>query len=273
MANDPARKTLDKLFEVVQFNLKIPLVVAEINFPVSDLAKNWWESKKRDSDLEEAIQHAEQKFIAAYPDNKLAQILHDFPLYSEEEFKQVVAGLLTHLDEDKITWFAEVKLEHEWNKQVSKDEIRKALELYLPFLRHELNGIKEFRDIITARILEGLDKKTDRIDQRTERLENKLDEALKLKTQVSSSGKLNTGWFFGHRYGDIKAFTGRADELKMLSNWLDDDKDNLLVLRALGGFGKTALTWQWFNNNVDREKWHTAIWWSFYEKNRALRVF
>ena len=55
MANDSARKTLDKLFEVVQVNLKIPLGVAEINFPVSDLAKNWWESKKRESDLEDAI--------------------------------------------------------------------------------------------------------------------------------------------------------------------------------------------------------------------------
>ena len=80
-------------------------------------------------------------------------------------------------------------------------------------------------------------------------------------------------WFYGHRYGDIKAFTGRADELKMLDEWLANDRDNLLVITAFGGFGKSALTWQWFNNKVDREKWHTAIWWSFYEKESGFESF
>lgn len=271
MANDIARKTVDKFLEAVKLELKIPLVVGEIKFPVSDLAKQWWESKKRESDLEDAIQRSEQSFIAAYPDIKLAQILHDFPLYSEEDFKQVVAGLLTHLDEDKIAWLAKVKLEHQWSNLVSVEEIRNALELYLPYLRHELNGIKEFREIITARMLERIDQKTEKIDKTTERIEDKLDEALKPNQPKPIS--LRTGWFFGHRYGDIKAFTGRADELKMLSDWLDDDKDNLLVIRALGGFGKTALTWQWFNNYIDKEKWHTAIWWSFYEKESGFESF
>ncbi len=82
-----------------------------------------------------------------------------------------------------------------------------------------------------------------------------------------------TGWFYGHRYGDIENFTGRATELKMLSDWLDNDKDNLLVLRALGGFGKSILIWQWFNNNVDKTKWQTAVWWSFYEKESGFESF
>jgi tetratricopeptide (TPR) repeat protein len=45
------------------------------------------------------------------------------------------------------------------------------------------------------------------------------------------------------------------------------------MLRALGGFGKSILTWQWFNNNVDRTKWQTAIWWSFYEKESGFESF
>ena len=257
MENDSAKKTLDTLFEVVQVNLKVPLGVARINFPVSDLAKNWWESKKRESDLEDAIQRAEQKFIAAYPDKKITQILHDFPLYSDEDNRKVIADLLTHLDEEKITWLAEIKLEHAWDKQVSIEEIRSALELYLPFLRHELNGIKEFQEIITARTIE-------RIYKRTERIEDKLDKALKSKPKELIPAQLNTGWFFGHRYGDLAAFTGRADELKMLDEWVANDHEALLMIRALGGFGKSALAWAWFNR-VDREKWPTAIWWSFYE--------
>ncbi len=80
-------------------------------------------------------------------------------------------------------------------------------------------------------------------------------------------------WFYGHRYGDLAAFTGRADEFQMLTNWLNNDTENLLMLRALGGFGKSALTWQWFNNNVDKQKWQTAVWWSFYEKESGFESF
>lgn len=84
--------------------------------------------------------------------------------------------------------------------------------------------------------------------------------------------EMRTGWFYGHRYGDLAAFTGRADELKMLDEWLENDQDNLLMIRALGGFGKSALTWTWFNR-VDREKWQTAVWWSFYEKESGFESF
>ncbi len=67
-------------------------------------------------------------------------------------------------------------------------------------------------------------------------------------------------------------FTGRATELKMLDEWLNNDKDNLLMLRAFGGFGKSALAWTWFNR-VDREQWQTAVWWSFYEKESGFESF
>jgi len=85
--------------------------------------------------------------------------------------------------------------------------------------------------------------------------------------------QFRTGWFYGHRYGDLENFTGRADEMKMLDEWLNNDKDNLLVLTAFGGFGKSALTWQWFNNKVDKTKWQTAVWWSFYEKESGFESF
>ncbi|MDL1912892.1 TIR domain-containing protein, partial [Chloroflexi bacterium CFX6] len=80
-------------------------------------------------------------------------------------------------------------------------------------------------------------------------------------------------WFFGHRYGDLENFTGRAAEMQMLDDWLENNTDNLLVITAFGGFGKSALTWQWFNNRVDKAKWQTAIWWSFYEKESGFESF
>ena len=265
MENNSANKMLDKLFEVVQFNLKIPLVVAEINFPVSDLAKKWWESKKRQSDLEDAIQRAEQKFIAAHLDKKVAQILHDFPLYSDEEYRKVIADLLTHLDEEKITWLAEIKLEHAWDKQVSIEEIRSALELYLPFLRHELIGIAEFREILTARAIE-------RIDQGVRRIEGKLDKALELQQDTTSKDEPDF-WYIPHPYPMPPNFTGRAAEQKMLDDWLADDQDRLFILRALGGFGKSALAWQWISTQANPAEWTKLVWWSFYEGDASFEHF
>jgi len=84
--------------------------------------------------------------------------------------------------------------------------------------------------------------------------------------------EMRTGWFFGHRYGDLATFTGRADELKMLDVWLANDHEALLMIRALGGFGKSALAWTWFNR-VHREQWQTAVWWSFYEKESGFESF
>ncbi len=82
----------------------------------------------------------------------------------------------------------------------------------------------------------------------------------------------HTGWFFGHRYGDLATFIGRETEIKMLDAWLANHDESLLMLRALGGFGKSALAWTWFNR-VDREQWPTAVWWSFYEKESGFESF
>jgi hypothetical protein len=57
-------------------------------------------------------------------------------------------------------------------------------------------------------------------------------------------------WHLAHPYPMPPNFTGRAAELKMLDDWLAEDENRLFILRALGGFGKSALTWQWINTRV-----------------------
>ena len=53
-------------------------------------------------------------------------------------------------------------------------------------------------------------------------------------------------WFLAHPYAMPPHFTGRQSERQMLTQWLTaDTKHPLLVIRALGGFGKSALTWHW----------------------------
>ncbi|MCP4694901.1 MAG: toll/interleukin-1 receptor domain-containing protein, partial [Desulfobacterales bacterium] len=59
-------------------------------------------------------------------------------------------------------------------------------------------------------------------------------------------------WFLAHPYGMPPNFTGRDAEREMLSRWLNHEPEHrLLVLRALGGFGKSALSWRWLMRDVD----------------------
>jgi hypothetical protein len=65
-----------------------------------------------------------------------------------------------------------------------------------------------------------------------------------------------TGWHLVHPYPMPPHFTGREAERSILTGWLNADAQHpLLVLRALGGFGKSALAWHWLLNDVDPAAW------------------
>jgi len=69
-------------------------------------------------------------------------------------------------------------------------------------------------------------------------------------------------------------FTGRRSERKELSNWLNKDAAHpVMMVRALGGFGKSALAWQWLTHDVDRNHWQRVVWWSFYEGDASFEQF
>lgn len=83
-----------------------------------------------------------------------------------------------------------------------------------------------------------------------------------------------TGWRLVHAYPMPPHFTGRVDEQRLLSAWLDGDAERpLLVLRALGGFGKSALVWNWLTHVVDPARWPKVVWWSFYEGEAGFERF
>jgi len=158
--------------------------------------------------------------------------------------------------------------------------VRNVLTLHAEITNNDFNfqglSTEELRSYFTltrrteTEKIDRVVEQTETIDKVTERIEEKLDEALKAAQPKPIS---LPNWFYGHRYGNLENFTGRAAEMQMLDEWLSNDKDNLLILRALGGFGKSALTWRWFNNHVDKTKWQTAIWWSFYEKESGFESF
>lgn len=94
------------------------------------------------------------------------------------------------------------------------------------------------------------------------------------KAANEANEKIQNKWYLAHPYAMPPNFTGRVAERQMLSEWLNGSHQQpLLLLRALGGFGKSALTWYWLLNDVDQNRWRQVIWWSFYETDASFDNF
>lgn len=79
---------------------------------------------------------------------------------------------------------------------------------------------------------------------------------------------LEEGIRYAHYYGASEFFAGRDSERAMLSAWVSaDTQHHVLCLVALGGFGKSALTWHWLEHDLPKLEGRPkrVLWWSFYE--------
>lgn len=81
--------------------------------------------------------------------------------------------------------------------------------------------------------------------------------------------------YFAHPYPLQKNFTGRENERKQLTDWLIKDPRPTLVYVAIGGMGKTALTWYWLQEDIIKQGLapEGIIWWSFYDKESSFDTF
>jgi tetratricopeptide (TPR) repeat protein len=73
---------------------------------------------------------------------------------------------------------------------------------------------------------------------------------------------------------------GRQTELNALTDWVADPAAPAFSARvfcfvAIGGMGKSALTWKWFNQIAQNEMKPLAgrLWWSFYESDASFENF
>ena len=80
--------------------------------------------------------------------------------------------------------------------------------------------------------------------------------------------------FIVHDYGLLKAdaLVGRTIERSLLIDWVSNmetglSTNSVFCLVSMGGMGKTALTWNFFNKTVSnvRKDLKGSFWWSFYE--------
>ena len=74
-------------------------------------------------------------------------------------------------------------------------------------------------------------------------------------------------------------FVGRRAELDTLNDWaLPSDSHPMLLFEAIGGTGKSMLTWEWVRHHAaeirdDDQDWAGRFWYSFYEKGARLESF
>ncbi|MEL7423063.1 MAG: DUF4062 domain-containing protein [Bacteroidota bacterium] len=85
--------------------------------------------------------------------------------------------------------------------------------------------------------------------------------------------------FVAHPYTllQLRGLIGRKKELEVLTDWITKPayKDiTIFNIVAIGGMGKSALTWTWFNDVAPQEKkWAGRVWWSFYETDATFENF
>jgi Domain of unknown function (DUF4062)/AAA domain, putative AbiEii toxin, Type IV TA system len=71
-------------------------------------------------------------------------------------------------------------------------------------------------------------------------------------------------------------FVGRRAELERLSDWAAPaDPHPVLLFEAIGGAGKSMLTWEWTNrySTEVRKDWAGRFWYSFYERGAIMADF
>jgi hypothetical protein len=75
-------------------------------------------------------------------------------------------------------------------------------------------------------------------------------------------------------YVGAAPFTGRAEDMDMLDEW-GRSAAPVMVVEAIGGTGKSALTWQWTQDHASAAIGGIAgrLWWSFYEGSASMTRF
>lgn len=134
-------------------------------------------------------------------------------------------------------------------------------------------------------VFESLEEFKDKISASLAELGKHLDSAAIVTTQEGATGDQSTAriptppaFYAKSDYIGSHPFVGRDAELQALSDWaMRADPTNLLLFEAIGGNGKTMLTWEWTTNPKQactvRPDWAGRFWYSFYERGAIMQDF
>lgn len=83
--------------------------------------------------------------------------------------------------------------------------------------------------------------------------------------------------YIAHPYALLETgkIIGRTAELELLNQWAQTPSNPLQFIVAIGGMGKSALTWKWFHDLAPQYIPDLAgqLWWSFYESDAHYENF
>jgi tetratricopeptide (TPR) repeat protein len=228
----------------------------------------WLGDKSTIEELKKAAQYAHDCFHDTVGDHDLEQWMVSLPIGDLPKVTDALARLPASPDEKQLENALREAIAG-WRK-LSPEKINHAVNSFLSCLRGALLPIEKQTLMVIGRSVL--------------RTEDKVNLLLRWFEQYIITGKpveikqLNPEpvdyWNLKHPYAMPPNFTGRVEERKMLVDWLKNDSENrLFIVRALGGFGKSALAWHWLTHDVDPKQWTKVLWWSFYEGDANFENF
>lgn len=157
---------------------------------------------------------------------------------------------------------------------VEKSDGAAKLEAFKNRVKTE-NIINEFDSPadLRAKIIDSLSKSTLRAERRKE---TGMHSAVALDIPQAPEP------YIAHPYMLLQTsqLVGRQQELNLLTDWVAKPSSDLYRVRvlnivAIGGMGKSALTWKWFKEIAEYEMKPLAgrLWWSFYESDGRFENF
>jgi len=167
--------------------------------------------------------------------------------------------------EDDLEKKAKLKAFREQAKQHSPDS--KVHRVYAVF-----NSLDEFRDKISAPLAE-LQKIL-----KPQQVENSQPSPAPAPQQTYRGRVIPAppAFYAEPDYIGLHTFVGREAQLQELNDWAKAaDPTNLLLYEAIGGNGKSMLTWEWATKHATtvRSDWAGRFWYSFYERGAVMAGF
>lgn len=236
---------------------------------VDDQIQTWLGEKTNAEQLEKAAQSAQACFREKVTDNEIQQWMVSLPLGNLPKVVEAIDELPSSPDESKLENALRESVALNW-KKLSSEQVNHAVTSFLSCLRSALLPIEKQTLMIIGRSVLRTEDKVNLLIRWFEQyiITGKSVEIKRLNPE------LDEGWNLAHPYPMPPNFTGRVEERKMLTDWLNKDNENrLFILRALGGFGKSALTWHWLTHDVDATEWKKVVFWSFYEGDASFEHF
>lgn len=263
----------------------------------------WLGERSTQEELEKAAQSAQTCFREKVTDNKLQQWMVSLPLGNLPKVVEAIDELPSSPNESKLENALRESIALTW-KKLSSEQVDSAVNSFLSCLRSALLPIEKQTLMVIGRSALRIEEKINQLEKLVEQLKQysptaqsesrfvaEINVGRDVLNSVIVAGNNNVVnyyatveknvekhepdyWALKHPYPMPPNFTGRIAERATLTHWLKEDTENrLLILHALGGFGKSALTWHWLTHDVDSNEWSKVVFWSFYEGDASFENF